>query len=146
MKHHKVDHLTELKTGDFALVKGQWAEIFAITEENGINTSRGWICRSELNANWQPDPEIKLWIVCAANRHRETGVIFCGARHFDNLMRGQIKAAGYKFTGYEQGFITQFQQFVTREEAYKIAAARGQISNPNGGNGDKSTLFSEMLY
>ncbi len=26
-KHHKVDHLTELKTGDFVLVKGQWAEI-----------------------------------------------------------------------------------------------------------------------
>ncbi len=52
-KHHKVDHLTELKTGDFVLVKGQWAEIYHITQDDGINTSRGWVCRTELSANWQ---------------------------------------------------------------------------------------------
>jgi hypothetical protein len=142
-KHYKVDHLTELKTGDFVLVKGQWAEIYVITEENGINTSRGWICRSELNANWQPDPEIKPWIVCAANRHKETGVIFCGARHFDNAMRGQIKAANYPFTGYEQGFIDQFSRFYNRKEAWIIAETNGQIKRISG---TKGTLYSEDVW
>lgn len=63
-----------------------------------------------------------------------------------NAIQQIVEASGYKFTGYEQGFITQFQQFVTREEAYKIANARGQILYPDKGNGDKMTLFSEMLY
>jgi hypothetical protein len=48
MKHQTVDHTTELKVGDFIIVKGEWAEIYHITEESGINTSRGWICRSKL--------------------------------------------------------------------------------------------------
>lgn len=142
-KHHKVDHLTELKTGDFVLVKGQWAEIYAITEDSGINTSRGWVCRSELDQNWQPDPEIKTWIVCAANRHKETGIIFCGARHFDNVMRGQIKAAGLNGIGHEQGFIDQFSRFYTREEAWIIAETNGQIKRKVSGDG---TLYSENLY
>ncbi len=48
MKHQKVNHTTELKAGDFVLVKGRWAEIYCITEDNGIHTSHGWICRTEL--------------------------------------------------------------------------------------------------
>ncbi len=48
MKHQKVDHTTELKSGDLVFVKGKWAEIFNITEDNGIHTSNGWICRTEL--------------------------------------------------------------------------------------------------
>ena len=52
-KHHKVDHTTDLKTGDSIIVKGKWAEIYAITEDSGINTSQGWVCRSELQENWQ---------------------------------------------------------------------------------------------
>ena len=142
-KHHKVDHLTELKTGDFVLVKGQWAEIYLISDDDGINTSRGWVCRTELDSNWQPDPEIKPWIVCAANKHIETGTIFCGARHFDNLMRGQIKAANYPFTGYEQGFVDQFGRFYNREEAWIIAETNGQIKNKVSTEG---TLYSENLW
>lgn len=143
MKHQIVDNTTELKSGDFVIVKGEWAEIYCITEDNGINTSRGWICRSELQENWQPDPDIPVWIVCAANRHRETGTIFCGARHFDNVMRGQIKAAGYKSFGYDQGFLDQFARFYNRKEAWEIAERNGQIKKQVSTPG---TLYSENLY
>jgi hypothetical protein len=44
---------------------------------------------------------------------------------------------------YEQGFIDQFCNFLTREEAYVIAKANGQIINP-GHETDK--LYSENLY
>lgn len=142
-KHHKVDHTTELKTGDSIIVKGKWAEIYAITEDSGINTSQGWVCRSELQENWQPDPDIPVWIVCSACRHRETGTIFCGARHFDNAMRGQIKAAGFNGVGYDQGFIDQFARFYDREEAWIIAEKNGQIKRKVSGDG---TLFSECLF
>lgn len=143
MKHQIVDHTTNLKAGDFIIVKGKWAEIYHITEDDGINTSQGWICRSELQENWQPDPDIPIWIVCAANKHRETGVIFCGARHFDNAMRGQIKAAGFKGNGYDQGFIDQFGRFYDREQAWIIAEKNGQIKKQVSAPG---TLYSENLW
>lgn len=142
-KHHQVTPQTHLKVGDFVIVKGKWAEIYHITQDDGINTSRGWICRTELSENWQPDPDIPAWIVCAANRHRESGVIFCGARHFDNLMRGQIKAANYPFTGYDQGFIDQYGRFYDRKEAWEIAEKNGQIKHQVS---TKGTLYSENLW
>ena len=52
MKHHKVDYNTDLKVGDEVLLSrsyGQvWAEIYSITVDDGIFTSHGNICRSEL--------------------------------------------------------------------------------------------------
>jgi hypothetical protein len=141
-KHHIVDHNTELKHGDFVIVKGEWAEIYLITEENGINTSRGWICRTELQ-NWQPNPDIPVWIVCAACKHKETGIIFCGARHFDDVMRSQIKATGFKFTGYDQGFIDQYGRFYNRKDAWIIAEKNNQIKRNVSTSG---TLKSENLY
>lgn len=142
-KYHKVTPQTELKVGDFILVKGKWAEIYGFDDDYGTHTSQGWVCRTELDQNWQPDPDILVWIVCAANKHKETGTIFCGARHFDNPMRGQIKAAGYKFTGYEQGFIDQFGRFYDRKEAWIIAEKNGQIKRISG---TKGTLYSEDIY
>lgn len=142
-KHHSVNHTTNLKVGDFVIFRGRWAEIYCISEDSGINTSQGWVCRSELDQNWQPDPDIPVWIVCSACRHIETGTIFCGARHFDNLIRGQIKAAGYKFTGYSQGFCDQYGRFYDREEAWKIAEKNGQIKTISG---TKGTLYSEDLW
>jgi hypothetical protein len=142
-KHHQVTHKTHLNVGDFVLAKGKWAEIYHIDDDHGINTSQGWICRTELSENWQPDPEIPAWIVCAANKHKDSGVIFCGARHFDDLMRGQIKAANYPFASYDQGFIDQFGRFYDRKEAWKIAEKNGQIKRISGTRG---TLYSEDLY
>lgn len=85
-------------------------------------------------------------IVCAANRHKESGRIITGARHFDKIMRAQIDASeGSQFwKGSEQGFINQFGEFLTREEAHAIAKENGQIIRRCGG--DEKTLYSENLY
>lgn len=88
-------------------------------------------------------------VVCAACRRGE--IIIAGARHFDKVMLAQIKAidgdlfarAGAEF---EEGFIDQFGDFLTRQEAMKIAIAAGQKVNLRGCGGDKNTLYSEGLY
>jgi len=86
------------------------------------------------------------WIVCAANRHRETGRIVCGARHYDPIMRAQMMASeGFPhWRNCDQGFIDQRGAFLTREEAHAIAALNGQIRHRCGG--DEGTLFSENLW
>lgn len=88
------------------------------------------------------------FIVCAAARHRDTGHILCGPRHHHVInstamllgrnewwanWRGQI----------DQGFVDQRMNFYTREEAWKIAEANGQIKRVTGTPG---TLYSEDLY
>jgi hypothetical protein len=87
-----------------------------------------------------PKPTV---IVCAANR-LATGLIVCGARHHDPIMNAQIEAAGCGWVGEEQGFIDNKGNFLTREEAHKIAYWNRQIKYRCGG--DKKTLFSENLY
>jgi len=82
-------------------------------------------------------------VVCAANR--VDGIIFCGARHCDSVMRNQAKAAGMKLTGAEQGFINQFGEFLTREEAMQIVLENGQPFDIIRNNGT-SYLFSEGIY
>jgi len=88
----------------------------------------------------------KQFIVCAANRHRKTGRIVTGARHYDPIMRAQIAAAegSAEWIGCEQGFIDQFGKFLTREEAHIVAKENGQIRQRCGG--DENQLFSENLY
>lgn len=93
-------------------------------------------------------------IVCAAIRRN--GLIICGARHFDPIMRAALKAMSTDHKGWEQGFIDNKGTFLTREEAWKIADREGQIrretgfeefSNPRkAGVGDEGKLFSENLY
>lgn len=94
------------------------------------------------------------FVVCAAMR--KNGVIVCGARHFDPIMRRQIALNGMGHTDWEQGFIDQFGEFLTREEAWKVADAAGEIRRPTGFEdflharpanvGDEGMLFSENLY
>tara|TARA_R110000765_G_scaffold67960_1_gene131423 strand:+ start:384 stop:605 length:222 start_codon:yes stop_codon:yes gene_type:complete len=55
-----------------------------------------------------------------------------------------IKAARQNHVGEVQGFIDQFGQFLTREEAHVIAKKNGQIVKRCGG--DEKTLYSENLY
>lgn len=72
-----------------------------------------------------------------------------GLRHYDPLMRKQIKELEnqykYALLDYEQGFMTNKGRFVNREDALKIAKEQGQIlrlsSSPN-----PNILFSEDLY
>ena len=82
-------------------------------------------------------------VVCAANR-LASGLIVCGARHHDAVMNEQIRAAGETHIGEEQGFIDQFGNFLTREDARTIALENGQIKKRCGG--DSVRLFSENLY
>jgi len=89
----------------------------------------------------KPDP----WIVCAANKNKKTGRIICGPRHWDDVMRSQ-RLESERFRDFDQGFITQLREWVSREEAYIIAEKNGQIRFPDHGSYDKKTLFSEMLY
>lgn len=90
-------------------------------------------------------------VVCAANRSKFTGKIICGARHWDSLMRGQVNfhRAGQtrmprEWVGAEQGFVDQFGNFMTREEAWKVAEDANQIKYSR--NYSKGTLYSEDLY
>jgi len=88
-------------------------------------------------------------IVCAAIRNPDNGLVLAGARHYDTVMRNAIAMlsgvtkhdAWYRA---EQGFITNIRgEFVTREQAWKIAEEAGQIRQQTGPHG---TLFSEDLY
>lgn len=95
---------------------------------------------------WTENDLIKpnSWVVCAANRLKTNGRIICGARHWDAVMRSQVKD-GEGFGGdWEQGFVNQFCEFLTREEAWEIARKNGQIINHEWDN--QKTLYSESLY
>jgi hypothetical protein len=83
-------------------------------------------------------------VVCAANKNRHTGQIVTGARHFDAVMRGMIGISRNDWTDSEQGFIDQFGVFMTREEAYEVAEAQGQVKYSIGYA--TRTLYSEHLY
>jgi len=84
-------------------------------------------------------------VVCAALR-RTDGLRVCGARHFDDVMRDQVKLNGgtVDWIGATQGFIDQRGVFMTREEALEVAKAAGQIRRRCGG--DEKRLYSENLY
>ena len=82
-------------------------------------------------------------IVCAAIRHRETGVIIASPRHFDMIAVGVIEVIGKPLEYWadaEQGFIDQFGTFYSREDARVIALEMGKKPELKG------TLFSEDLY
>lgn len=81
-------------------------------------------------------------------RNRLTHNIIAGARHFDVIMRMQMLSMDeeerLEWKKSEQGFIDQFGNFLTRQEAWVIANERGQIFRRCGG--DEGKLFSENLY
>lgn len=88
-------------------------------------------------------------VVCAACRFN--GVTLTGARHFDNVMLNQLEnmKEGTKPSKegerWEQGFIDQFGDFLTREEAMTIVKENGQPFNTKRNGSDKE-LHSEGLY
>jgi len=88
-------------------------------------------------------------VVCAACRFKD--VMLCGARHFDSAMLNQLEhmKEGTKPSDpgerWEQGFIDQFGDFLTREEAMQIVKENGQPFNIERNRGD-TYLFSEGLY
>lgn len=92
---------------------------------------------------FKPAPTLNDRVVCAAIRNAR-GVIICGARHFDNIMRQQILMGEADWYDSEQGFINQRGEWLTREEAWKVANLAKQIIRRVGG--DDYKLYSENLY
>jgi len=86
-------------------------------------------------------------IVCAAVRQAATGRIIAGPRHFDGIMREQMKAADgvNAWIGADEGFLDQAGRFLTRKEALVVAADACQIRRV-AGNDPATELFSEHLY
>lgn len=83
-------------------------------------------------------------IVCAAIRNQD-GNIITGARHYDMLMNQQIDiSTGEWYDNIVTGFIDQRGNFLTRQQAFVVASAQGQIIRRCGG--DEDTLYSENLY
>lgn len=106
-----------------------------------------------------PEQQRLQRVVCAANRL--DGVIALGPRHFDAVMHRHIgvicgaemmpEAERARWARAEQGFIDQFGSFLTRREAWAIAATQGQIirwvGNQEPGNVEADEeLYSENLY
>lgn len=105
---------------------------------------------------------MKPRIVCAACQHAD-GRLLLGIRHFDHLMWASLlRLSLEQFEVYirdpnhetppevkgwanaEQGFVDQFGKFYTREEAWMVAQANGQIiRDPDWCPG---SLHSEHLY
>lgn len=85
------------------------------------------------------DCRVMRRVVCAAMKDGN-GTIICGPRHWDKIMHQNASGK----SGWEQGFVDQHGEFLTREDAWKIAEAAGQIIRRVGGDGGR--LFSENLY
>ena len=118
---------------------------------------------SPVGQNYAGDPKSEWRVVCAAMRHAPTGLIVAGSRHFDKVIRAQIfalqgfdkkDAAEGKWDGMssdidwkmvDQGFIDNFGDFLTREEAWYLADFNGQIINQKL-YGHEGWLYSENLY
>lgn len=93
------------------------------------------------------------FVVCAACKYGD--LILCGARHFSPAMCSQIDKIREerlieldKLGRAEQGFVDQYDVFMSREEAYEVALAAGQLNTrrSKSSNPGSKTLFSEDLY
>ena len=91
-------------------------------------------------------------VVCAAIRAAD-GSLLLGIRHYSQDMHEQIEARkdGDKFKhrlDEDQGFVDQFGEFMSRREAFEVAAFACQIIRPKacGNSLDGPKLYSEGLY
>ena len=94
--------------------------------------------------------KINEFIICSAIQIVDTKKIYYGHRHNHCLtaMNGELswEMNRQQLTQVEnvQGFITNWNRFVTREDALIIALANGQVLNKEQVRGNQ--LFSEDLY
>jgi hypothetical protein len=87
-------------------------------------------------------------VVCAACK-LEDGTLVLGARHMDQQMNRAKESSGKQWMHSKdaQGFIDQRCVYMTRQEAWKVAKAAGQILYRCGGDTiGGGYLFSENLY
>lgn len=89
-------------------------------------------------------------IVCAAVTYpAHPGTVLVGPRHFDAVMVAQYQRIFGEGEEPEdvQGFIDQHGKFLTREEAWFVALAEGQVIRRVGGDSaNGGRLYSENLY
>ena len=96
---------------------------------------------------------IKEYLLCSAIHYNDekvhehqprninSGFVICGRRHHNCLIVGKIFNARYiKDYHNTQGFLTNLDRFVDREEGQKVALGSGQLKEP------KNLLFSEDLW
>lgn len=90
-------------------------------------------------------------VVCAAIKFGP--IVIVGVRHFDSLMHSMLRKLSINpMREHVQGFVDNQGSFLTREEAWLVAEAQGQIIRRVGGDetieGDVKTghLYSENLY
>lgn len=101
-------------------------------------------------AIWYKDIPLKKVIKGVLPKNCDRGLVVLGHRH------GQCMWTMGSLTGlrsvtnaedgvgeYEQGFLTNLNRFVNRQEAWVIAKKENQIIKVSGGEG---TLYSEDLY
>lgn len=98
------------------------------------------------------NPESERRVVCAAIRAAD-GHLVLGIRHYSRDMHAQIEqridgAHFLRRRDPDQGFVDQYGVYMTREEAYQVALAAGQIRYPErcGQGLDGPKLYSEGLY
>jgi len=97
-------------------------------------------------------------IVCAAIL-MDDGSVITGVRHASPLMRltmEKIYGKNYHKKVEKQGFVDQYENFISREESWSIAKKQKQIIRPTGFESvlenqpedleDRGMLFSENLY
>ena len=87
-------------------------------------------------------------VVCAAIR-ADNGGLLLGIRHYSADMHAQLaqrldREQFYHRHDSDQGFVDQWGVFMTRDEAYAVAMAAGQIIRPQACQGEQ--LYSEALY
>jgi hypothetical protein len=94
---------------------------------------------------WEHPERPAQLVVCAAIRRQQDGTVISSARHFDPRMHAMIKLTKEpkSWIRAEQGFIDQFGNFLTRQEAFVIATERNQIRRPDHNHKE---LYSEHLY
>ena len=87
-------------------------------------------------------------VVTAANKvidehGADTGLLLVGARHCDKVMVAQsdLLPLGHNWV-HNQGFIDQYGQYLTREEAMTVATTNGQTLIGE----DWGELYSENLH
>lgn len=107
---------------------------------------------------WQPAPwvdvhtKFKRRIVCAANRYelKEGGhIIVPSVRHYSkehHHIIDRLPIVSEYVGGDDQGFVDQYSNYWTREEAVIIAKHAGQLNTVRKKTGPANELFSEDLY
>jgi len=100
---------------------------------------------------------IEEYIICAAiwfkdgkmhvhqPKNISSGLVITGRRHHNcYATMGSLNADPlYKSCEYTQGFLTNYDKFVDRKEAFKIAVLAGQCEGSLDSN---SSLISEDIY